>query len=323
MKMGFRHQTCAVLIASLISSAASAQTPEPADHASAPDDAAKTKFAAAVKLYTAAQPDQALILFRELVDATGSPNARLYVGLCLEQQGHIVQAYEELTRTAKDASLRPDAKYDRTREAALAEMAVLDARIGKLVLTVAETPADVAVSVDGRRLDEREVGVQIVLEPGTHHVEAAAPGRPPTVRDVRLDGGETRTVTLGFGDGRATRAGGDDAVSVSPLRVAGYAVAGAAVAGLAMFAVGGLLAQSKYDALQDACGTRPCSDERLQNQIDAGKSAETVANVGLAIGLGGAALSAALLVISMKRDSVPVAAEPRRGGGYVSYVTSF
>jgi len=286
------------------------------------DDVAKAKFAAALKLYNASQPAPALALFRELVASTGSPNARLYVGLCLGQLGRTVDAYNELTRTAKEASLRPESKYDRTHEAALVELGTLEARVGKLVVTLPEMPPGYAVSLDGRRLEEREVGVPIVLEPGTHRVEATAPGRAAAVRDVLVDGGETRTTTLAFGSAEVLPAGTGRPSGTPFVRVAGYALAGAAVVGFSMFAIGGIAAQSKYGSLEEACGGSRCSDPKYASDIDAGKAFQAVANVGLAIGLIGGLTGAALLVGSSKNDR-SVAAEPRRGGAYVSYRLRF
>jgi hypothetical protein len=48
-----------------------------------------------------------------------------------------------------------------------------------------------------------------------------------------------------------------------------------------------------------------------------------VANVGLALGALLTVTGGALLFWSSKTESSPVAAEPRRGGGYVSYRLDF
>lgn len=318
----------AVLLIALAAPAVSAEGPPdtalpPDKGAVFADEAAKAKFAAALKLYNASQPEPALALFRELVGPTGSPNARLYVGLCLEQLGRTVEAYNELMRTAKEASLRPESKYDRTREAALAEIGALDARVGKLVVTMADTPPGYLVSLDGRALDEREVGVPVVLEPGTHRVEGTAPGRAAAVRDARVEGGETRTLTLAFNT-ELTRSGMDRASSGTPfVRIAGYGLVGAAVVGFSMFAIGGIAARSKYGSLEDACGGSRCTDPKYASDIDAGKAFQAVANVGLGIGLVGGMVGATLLIASSKSEAQTVAAEPRSGGGYVSYRLRF
>jgi hypothetical protein len=317
------RRAASVLVLALASRAASGQTPkDPVPARVSPvEEAAKTKFAAAIRLYNSAQIPGALVLFREVVEETASPNARLYVGLCLEQLGDVVAAYGELSQTAKDATLRAENKYDRTREAALAELSVLEVRVGKIVVTLAETPVGLRVRIGSRAIDEHEIGTPIVLEPGQHRVEATAPGRSPLAREVRLEGGETRTVTLAFADGQLARDAGPARVPI--LRAAGYAAVGAGVAGFAFFAVTGLMARSKYAALQDACGEARCTQAKYAGEVESGKSLQTVANVGLAMGALLTVTGGALLFWSSKTESSPVAAEPRRGGGYVSYRLDF
>ena len=117
--------------------------------ASDADEAAKAKFAAALKLHKAGKFEEALGLFRELVQTTGSPNARLYVALCLEQLGKNVEAYKEMLHTMKEAGARNDGKYQQTRDAAEAELAVLNVRVAKLVVTLADSPPGLAITVDG------------------------------------------------------------------------------------------------------------------------------------------------------------------------------
>jgi len=77
------------------------------------------------------------------------------------------------------------------------------------------------------------------------------------------------------------------------------------VAGLATFAVFGALANAKYGDLDAACGGGPCPPAR-RDDIDAGKRDQTIANVGLAVGLIGAAGAVTLFVISApKRAAAP------------------
>jgi hypothetical protein len=303
---------------------AQAETSPPGATAAATgDEVAKTKFAAALKLYNGAQFEQAHALFRELVAATGSPNARLYVGLCLEQMGRTIDAYNELLRTAKEASLRPESKYDRTREAALVEISLLDARVGKLIVTLLDSPPGAIVVVDGRKLDEREIGLQVVVDAGTHRVEAAAPGRTSVLRDVRIDSGDARTITLALGSADTSRPPLERASGTPFVRIAGYGFAGAAIAGFSMFAIGGLWARSKYGSLEDACGNSHCTDPRHQSDVDEGKALQSVANVGLAIGIVGGALGATFLLVSSRDDHPALSAEARPGGGYVRYRLRF
>jgi hypothetical protein len=302
--------------------------PAPAAPAPAADEAGiKAKFAAALKLHKAGKFDEALPLFRELVQATQSPNARLYVGLCLQQLGKNSEAYKEMAQTVKDASLHGDAKYDQTREAAQAELAVLNVRVGKLVVTLPETPPGLVVSLDGAPIAERDLGASLVLEPGGHRVEATATGLTPVTREVTLEGGETRTVTIAFSKPEPVAAKpqpvAEAPASRATMRLAGVAAAGVGVAGMIMFTVTGLMARGKYSSLKDACGDRPCTDPKYAGDIDSGKSLQTVANVGLVIGVVGLASGGALYYFGTRKDAPRATAAPLPGGGYVSYSASF
>ena len=104
----------------------------------------------------------------------GSPNARLNVALCLEQLGKNVEAYKEMLHTMKEAGARNDGKYQQTRDAAEAELAVLNVRVAKLVVTLADSPPGLAITVDGVPVEASDIGGSLLLEPGAHKIEAAA-----------------------------------------------------------------------------------------------------------------------------------------------------
>ncbi|HKQ71798.1 MAG TPA: hypothetical protein VJT73_20785 [Polyangiaceae bacterium] len=298
---------------------------EPAAAPVAPDDAAiKNRFSAALKLHKAGKIDEALRLFQEVTRATQSPNARLYVALCLQQLGKNVDAYKAMSQTVREASQREGGKYEQTREAAQEELAVLNVKVGKLVVTLPDVPPGLVVNVDGTKVDERDLGGSIVLEPGSHKVEATATGLAPVVRDVQLDGGETRTVTIAFAKDQSRIVEGEAPSSPGhSMRVASYAAVGVGAAGLGIFAVAGLLVRSKYGSLESACGTAPCTDPKYQGDIDAGKSLQTVANVGLVVGVVALAAGGTLFFMSSKNTPPKVSGWVLPSGGYVGYGASF
>jgi hypothetical protein len=324
-------QTVALLLVASNLTPAWAQ-PAPAAPVTAPqggDEAAiKAKFAAALKLHKAGKFDEALPLFRELVQTTQSPNARLYVGLCLQQLGKNSEAYKEMAQTVKDASLHGDTKYDQTREAAQSELAVLNVRVGKLVVTLGESPPGLVVNVDGAPIPERDLGTSLVLEPGGHRVEASATGLTPVTREVTLEGGETRTVTIAFSKPEPVvvskpQPAPEPPASHTSMRLAAFTAVGVGAAGLIMFGVTGLMAKGKYNSLKNACGDRPCTDPKYSGDIDSGKSLQTVANVGLVVGAVGLVTGGTLLLFSTRKDAPRASATPLPGGGYVSYAASF
>src|SRR5262249_45490570 len=81
------------------------------------------------------------------------------------------------------------------------------------------------------------------------------------------------------------------------LRKAAYIAGGAGAAGLATCAIFGALEKSSYNELKDACHGGPCPPERADD-IATGRSRQTIANVGLGVGVVGLAAGVALYLVS-------------------------
>ena len=84
--------------------------------------------------------------------------------------------------------------------------------------------------------------------------------------------------------------------SGSGKRAAAFIAGGVGVAGLATFGVLGAMSNSKYDELEEACPNAKCVSDQRAN-IDDGKLYQTLANVGLAVGVVGLGTSAALFFV--------------------------
>jgi hypothetical protein len=63
------------------------------------------------------------------------------------------------------------------------------------------------------------------------------------------------------------------------------------------FTVAGLKSNSIYSDLKDACGSNPCPSSK-SDDISSGKRWQTIANVGLVIGVIGVATGVTLFVLS-------------------------
>jgi hypothetical protein len=112
--------------------------------------------------------------------------------------------------------------------------------------------------------------------------------------------------------------------SKSALRPAGIIVGSVGVAGFVMFAVAGSMSKATYSSLEKDCGAGPCPSSRAED-ISAGRTQQTLANVGLVIGAVGVAAGATLLVLSMgKNKSAPAATTGLVvGPGYVGVNGTF
>jgi hypothetical protein len=302
------------------------------------DASAKTKFTDALKLYKAGNVADALPLFRDVADATHSPNAELYVGYCLAQSAKRVEAYKAFALVLKQISEHPDEKYEPTREAAEAQLAILNVRLAKIVILIADVTPGLAVMLDGTAVEEKAFGSSIVVEPGTHHVEAAATGLTPVRREVSLEGGELKTLNLSLkktDEGKpsreltlapaaAPRRAAPPPDEKHPIRTAGYVTGAVGVAGVAAFAITGLMAKSTFNKLDRECGAVGCSDSGHQSDIDRGKTLQTIANVGLVVGAVGVVAGGTMILLGggkQKEPSARVSLSP--GGGMVTYGGTF
>jgi len=265
------------------------------------------KFAQAVDLFTANKYDEALPLFREAHAASGSPNARIYIARCLRELGQVPAAYEEMKGTVADATARAESesKYVPTRDSAAAELALLERRVGKLVVAITAPPPDTAVQINGSDLDAARLGVPVAVNPGSVVVLVRAPGKQTIERTIDVPAGETRSLALTLTDEAGEPAvdptpdptGGGDEVESSGggLRIAGFVVAGLGLAGIGVFAATASMAQSDYDELDEACGGTTCPSSE-QGRIDDGRTLTTVANVSLIAGAVLAAGGVAMII---------------------------
>jgi len=254
---------------------------------------AEERFVRGQKAYEAGKYEEALEQFRSAHQGSNSPNARLYVARTLEKLGKRAEAYEQMRLTVREATERAakEPKYGETRDAAAAELALLEPKVAKIVIALADESQKPDVKVNGEPFDK--LGEPAAVEPGEVLIEATAEGMKPFERRLEVPPGATRTVTLKFDmevsssvpdpePGTPDEEGGDFGV----IRAAGIAVAILGVGGLVTFAVTGSMARSKFSQLEDECPTQPCVGQQYEEVIDEGKKLQTVANVMAGIGAG-------------------------------------
>lgn len=275
---------CALLAGSVAPSALAAGPPRMA--------AVEATFAKAQRLFEAGKYKEALALFRETLDASKSPNARLYIARCLELLGQIAEAYDEMSETLRTATERAESepKYARTRDAAASELALLAARVGRVAVAVTDAPDAMDVTVNGAPVSSDRLGAPLTVMPGRVVIVARVPeSGARATRELSIKGGETKIVVLSLST--------DPAGGVGGVRIAGIAVTGVGLAGLATFGVFQLMAESRLDTVKGGCGGVRCVDPKYADVIDEGKTMERVSAVGLAIGAVGLLAGGAMIVL--------------------------
>jgi len=332
----FRHSrptrrilaSCFALVCSLSAVAGTAVAEVPA--ASSPSH--EVAFAEAVRIFKSGDTARALPLFLHLGESIESPNVQLYVGYCQLELGHDREAHQAFSLAVKQSIERGEARYAAAREAAQGELAKLNPRLATLTISLVQVPKEFVVKLDHERLDPALVGSPIVISPGLHQVEAESAGAKPISREVLLDKGGSKVIAILFEEERKKTielAPINQMVPASAqstghyLTVFGYVAGGLGLVGWATYAVAGLKARSDYNQLHADCPTR-CSDAAHRNQANEGKTLQTVANVGLGVGLAGTLAGTALLYWGFSHRDVPRASVALAPGSMnISFQASF
>jgi hypothetical protein len=295
-------------------------------------DEAAEQFRRAITMFDEGNCEEALPLFEKAFSATQSPNARLYVARCLAQLGRLPEAYREMKGTVDVARQKAvdDDKYVKTRDAAAAELAQLEPRVGKLVVALPEAPEGATIEVNGHAIDEAERGVPFPVEPGILVVVARAPGRETVTREIEIAGGETKTVAIvlpeaGVGPSPPGEEEKPSGAGISGLQIGGIVVGVIGLGGLAAFAATGSMAKSRFDRLAEECGGVRCTDPSYADVVDEGKTLQTVANVTAVVGGVLLAGGVAMIIFGGGDDDpeVSAGAVPLPGGGAGSLRISF
>ena len=299
---------------------------------------AKVEFKDGQALFDAGRQADALPHFRNAFAASKSPNARLMIARCLIALGKTTEAYEEMATTTREATAlaETDPKYARTRDAAAAEMALLERRIGKIVVALAEPGAGAAVTLNGAPLGAERIGVPVAVQPGKMTIEATHAGDTPVRREVTIGAGETRTVAIAFTSAAASGAAVPPGAAMPDtppvearshgggVRIAGFIVAGLGAAGMGAFAGAGLAAKSKFTTVETECGSARCTDPKYGSVIDSGKTLQTIANAGLGVGIAGIVGGALMIALGgPSRAPLPARIEAGPTGAALRFEGTF
>jgi hypothetical protein len=277
---------------------------------------AQSRFERGKTLFTAKKYDEALVEFRASFDIVASPNTHLFVGRCLRELGRLVEAYVELGRTAIEAKelAAEDSRYARAAESATTERNEIAKKLGFISITLDHATDATTLKVAGEEVRRAGWSEPIPAVPGTVVVRVETPPGLPIERTVTLAAGARESLAIDVNDAPVAP-GASPPVSTtkdsgpsgrSSLRTWAYVTGAVGVAGLVTFTVAGLSAHSTYSSLRTECGGAPCPPSR-QSEIDSGRTKQTIANVGLIIGIVGVATGTTLFFLggSAEKPTAP------------------
>jgi hypothetical protein len=153
------------------------------------------------------------------------------------------------------------------------------------------------------------------VAPGTTEISVETPGKAPVKQSVTLAAKQRQAVTIDAASGTSST-GATEQVPThdqnppstptdrTKLRPYAYVAGGVGAAGLLTFVIAGAMANSTYSELKNACPNGRCPPSE-SSAISSGKTKQTIANVGLVLGILGAAGAATLWVLSQPKAEEP------------------
>jgi len=196
-------------------------------------------------------------------------------------------------------------RYADTRDAAAAELAVLEGKVGKVVVALDARLQGAKVELNGTTLAPERVGVPVAVLPGSVSAAATQSDGTRIEQATTVAAGATTTVTLSaqldtpaavVAPAPVPDGDGDDGGGFGVVRAVGIGVAVVGVGGFVAFAVGSVIADDKLATLESTCGPGPCTDPAMSAVIDEGKTAETLAGIGLGVGIAGVLAGTAMII---------------------------
>lgn len=288
-------------------------------------DTAQKAFQKGMKAAKAKKHDDALAAFKESYGAVASPNSHLMIARELVELGKLEEAWLEYDKTLAEAeaAAQKDPKYADTANSAKTEQGDLKGKLAFVKLTVTGAGPGSRVTVHSREIPEADWGKPVAVTPGKIRVELVGNDGKETVKEVDAAAGSEVAVELspagaspaaGTGAGSGTASAKVEASTSGggpSMRTWAYIAGGVGVAGLATFGIFGAMNNAKHSKLEDECKDGVCPSN-LEEERDAGKKYQTIANVGLVVGVVGLGTGTVLYLMSGKKtEKTATVVKPR------------
>ena len=244
--------------------------------------------------------------------------ARAQVGL-----GRLVAAQETYQRVLRDGvPPRSPPPFVKAVADAQRELEALEPRIPSVVINVNGAPSP-RVTLDGVLVPAAAIGVNRLVDPGTHVVRAEADGFAPSEAPVTVNerGVESVTLSLAPAAGAGGAGGRPAPQGGSTLKTLGFVGLGVGGAALVMGVATGVVAVGKHGTLAKLCPTGHCTNQ--QSTIDSYHLMTNLSTAGFVVG-GVLAAAGVVLVITAPRPEAGQAwLAPVVAPGYAGVQGSF
>jgi hypothetical protein len=245
----------------------------------------------------------------------------IYLAECYEKNGQLASAWGSFREAEDIARKRGDERAEHARQRA----AALEPRLNYVVINVPENIRVPGLQVlrDGAPVAQVVWGARAAIDPGTHRVEAQAPGRKPWQKDVVVPveaGSTTVNVQKLEADPVATTGAGNsgsltarpDAAPGSTRRIAAIAVGGLGIVGIGAGGFFGLSAQASLSDSKDLCNDHDFCTARGAELRSSAQSKALAATVIAGAGVATLATAAVLWFTAPKSETLGAFKQPLR-----------
>ena len=315
LRRGVQHRTGGVLVGlALATSGLCAHADDPAQ-ASAPEIvAARELFRQGTEDVDAGRYALGLEKFRRVAAVKETANVRYNIARCEESLNKTGAALANFETAEREAAV--DSKGDEVAKLAHDRAAALRPRVPRLELIAPPlAPGGLEVTLDGSRIALTTLGVPLPVDPGSHLIDATAPGYAAFHAAVALAESESKTVSIAL----ARAAGATTVVPVAALpppnpsdsstarrtwSIVALATAGALAAGSVAFL---LVHDGAVSSVKDDCPGGLCPVARRSDV----ESLQSRANTTEALSIGFVAAAAVTtgvgLYLALSTPSAPTA----------------
>ncbi len=297
----------ALIVASLVSAA-----PARADDS-------ETFFAQGRMLRAGKKCAEAIVAFRRALDLKPQGLGSLRnVAECEVELGQFASARASYWNLRRAVLQSNDPKYegwDRDAEEAYKK---LEPKVARLTVKLTGvSPERATVSIDGKPLDPRLLGVELERDLGPHTIEAAYGGVTPLSEKRTLGPGAHEVVTLEIPAPKAGERGAPPPPPVTPADTGSRSVRNAGIAMVTLGALGavglGVSVAMRQSALAAFSGCAPSytgCDPSLQGELTKGQTSSTLVFVFTGVAIAGLGAGIPLLVIGSRGPTAEPTASP-------------
>lgn len=272
--------------------------------------AARTAAKEGVEAYESGDFERAVDRLRRAEQLVHAPTHLLFLARSYEKLGRLVEAKEAyqalIHERLPEGASQP---FVDAQEAARREVEALEPRIATVAIEIEGAAAsDVTITLDGAEFASAALGMNTPINPGTHIVEASAPGTSTERREFSVEEGKAASVRIEL---RPSSEGSSVSMeqnsSMTPedsggrawQKPVGWAAIGLGSAGVAFGAVTGVLAIGKRSSLDDD----GCVDTTCPNGVDVDgyNTLRTLSSIGLIAGAVTAATGTVLVLTAPKK----------------------